>query len=115
METLKQLQPVLTVLQWAVAIGAAIFMLYMRSVFASKGDQAALQLRVAALEVANQLLTQQVGQSPSKEELHQLQIAMTELTGKLNVHNERMDGIEELHKTIKHQVQVMDGYLRERK
>jgi Co/Zn/Cd efflux system component len=115
MDWMQQLQPILQVLQWVVVLAAGVFMIFMRSIFAPRADHVALQLRVTALETANQLLQQQLGQSPTKTELHELQLAMTKLTGKIDVHNERMEGLEELQKVIKHQVEVMDGYLRERK
>lgn len=125
-DLIQDAQPFLQVLQWAVAIIAAVFMLYMRSVFVSKKDhdsafekaaveQDAVIARVQTLETAQKLIDDRLKSGPTAKDVHELQIGMTQLSGKLDVANERMSGVEDLQEMIKRQVQVMDEWMRDHK
>lgn len=124
MEFLQQVQPVLQVLQWVVAISAAVFMLYMKSIFATKADMAAdlaaetrkreeAEGKVRELEREVGLLKRDLTQGPTANDVHELRIGMERLSGQLGIANERMSGLEDLQEVFKRQVELMNEWMRQ--
>lgn len=126
MELLQQLQPVLQVLQWMVAIAAAVFMLYMRSIFATKKDAdakalkdaaeiAALTAKLSNAEGRLDRMHDRMTEAPTSKEINQLHVSIERLNGDVRVLNEKMSGSEDLFARMEHQVSLLDSFLRDRK
>ena len=118
MELFKTLQPMVAVLQPIVIIAAVVFMLYMRSKFVSKEEFAALMrekdalaAKVTQIEGRCDRMNERLTQQPSAKDVHDLNIAITRLTGEIGIANERMSGMEDMHKVFRGQVDRIEEFL----
>lgn len=117
--------------QAVLTFAVGVFAWYLRTQFLTRGDFAAFHKadfgghkaevaqRLAAhadrLTIGDgrfQRIEDRLGSVPSSEEIAELKIGMERLHGDLKVTGERLHGLAELHGTLKHQVGIMDDFLR---
>jgi Protein of unknown function (DUF2730) len=100
-----------------------VLLLYAKSVFVTRGeykkfaDDVGARLTAQSERVGNVdtrvLLVERTQQGmPTKDSLHRLELSLQEMKGIVGVTNERLSGVEDLHQTLKHQVNVMDEFIR---
>ena len=102
---------------------AAWFLLYMRAKFLPRGEAdsklsatearlTAQSERLNAGDARFQLIEDRMKAIPSPAQLHELALGIERLSGDLRTMGARLEGVEALHDTLKHQVSIMDEFLR---
>lgn len=100
-----------------------LVMLYLKSAFVPRAehkkfaDDVGARLtshseRLGNLDTRVLLVEREQKSMPSNESMLRLELALSDMRGELKVTNERLNGIEDLHGTLKHQVNVMDEFFR---
>lgn len=133
MEIFQKLQPVVTVLSPVVILASILFMLWMRSKFATKEELVAAQTKITAgeakvtaleakvdakvNELANRCdrMNERMGEAPRAADIHKLELTITALAGEVKVLNERISGSEDLFKRVEGQVNRVESFLQEHK
>ena len=125
MQWIQNVSSVLVTVQAVLTVAVGIFAWYMRNAFVPRREfQAGLADVGARLTTHGERLVigegrferieDRIASMPTAAEVTSLKLAIERLSGDVRVLNEKIDGFEALHHTLKTQVQVMDEFLRQR-
>lgn len=120
---IAQIKDWLIVIQLAGTALLFVLLLYARSVFVTRSEYQKFSAdvgtrltnqseRLTSTDNRIQLLDQRQSTMPTERSLFDLQKELTIVSGQLGITNERLNGLEALQDTIRHQVTVMDEFIR---
>jgi hypothetical protein len=106
----------------ALTLILTLLVLYLKGVFVPRDEFGELTKRVQGhaerLTAGDNrfiFLEERIASLPTRESIAALNVSLERLNGDVRVISAQMKGVEELHKTLKHQVELMDQFMRDQR